>query len=199
MSDVNNGLGDELIATAVGEHGPAEVARHARSMPGTPSIQQEHYPPQENKEGERTPKATSVEEAAFLALGPGAAAWLVEAAATGARRIRPKMAEAVALAELHPVAEVDRALGTAAIAGRFAENDLIRILAHQSGREQTPSRRGRPPRTCFTSVACGVLALDQDPESGQQCVEADFELVVATDLRKDIGVLDEQRKGRSVS
>ena len=135
--------GDELIVTAVGEHGPAEVARHPRSAPGTPVICEEHYPPRENTGEERTPKATSAEEAAFLALGPGAAAWLIEAAAVGARRIRPKMAEAVALAKLHPATEVDRALGTAAIAGRFAENDLIRILAHQSGREQTePTRAG---------------------------------------------------------
>lgn len=127
--------GDELIVTAVGEDGPAEVARHARSTPGTPVIHEEHYPPRENTDGERVPKATSAQEAAFLALGPGAAAWLVEAAALGARRIRPKMAEAVALAKLHPVAEVDQALGTAAIAGRFAENDLI---AHPD----PPSRPG---------------------------------------------------------
>ncbi|GLZ43799.1 hypothetical protein Acsp05_74230 [Actinokineospora sp. NBRC 105648] len=128
--------GDELIVTTVGQDGPAEVARHTRSTPGTPVISGEHYPARENKDGDRVPKATSAEEAAFLALGPGAASWLVEAAAAGARRIRPKMAEAVALAKLHPAAEVDQALGTAAIAGRFAENDLIRILAHQAGREQ---------------------------------------------------------------
>ena len=135
--------GDELIVTAVGSEGPAEVARHARSTPGTPVINDEHYPPRENKDGERTPTATSAEEAAFLALGTGAASWLVEAAAAGARRIRPKMAEAVALAKLHPAAEVDQALGTAAVAGRFAENDLIRILAHQAGREQAePTRAG---------------------------------------------------------
>jgi transposase len=133
--------GDELIVTAVGEQGPAEVARHPRSTPGTPVIRDEHYPPRENTDGERTPKATSAEEASFLALGPGAASWLIEAAAVGARRIRPKMAEAVALAKLHTPAEVDQALGTAAIAGRFAENDLIRILTHQAGREQAEPRR----------------------------------------------------------
>ena len=135
--------GDELVVTAVGEQGPAEVARHPRSAPGRPMISDEHYPPRTNIDGDRVPKATSVEEAAFLALGPGAAAWLVEAAAAGARRIRPKMADAVALAKLHPAAEVDQALGTAAIAGRFAENDLIRILAYQAGREQAePTRAG---------------------------------------------------------
>ncbi len=132
---------DELIVTAVGEDGPAEVARHDRSAPGHPSIKDEHYPPRENKEADRTPRATTAEEAAFLALGPGAASWLMEAAASGARRLKPKMAEAVALAKLHSVAEVDRALGTAAIAGRFAENDLISIVTYQAGLETVEPTR----------------------------------------------------------
>jgi transposase len=136
--------GDELVVTTVGEHGPAEVARHHRSTPGNPVIRAEHYPPRAEVDGQRTPRASSAEEVAFLALGPGAAAWLVEAAAAGARRIRPKMAEAVALGKLHPAEQVDRALGTAAIAGRFAENDLIRILTHQIGGAgpAEPSRAG---------------------------------------------------------
>ncbi|MFQ6331598.1 IS21 family transposase (plasmid) [Nocardia sp. CWNU-33] len=135
--------GDELIVTSVGDHGPVEVARHARSTPGNPSITDEHYPPRPDHHGERVPRATSSEEVAFLTLGPGAAAWLVEAAAAGTRRIRSKMAEAVTLAKLHPTDEVDRALGIAAIAGRFAENDLLRILTHNIGRDTTePTRAG---------------------------------------------------------
>jgi hypothetical protein len=138
--------GDDLVITAVDPaldghghgpgSGPVEVARHARSTPGSPSIQAEHYPPQTAAaaaHGERAPRATSAEEAAFLTLGPGAASWLVEAAAAGARGVRRKMTEAVALAKLHPPGQVDQALGTAAIAGRFAENDVLRILAHQAG------------------------------------------------------------------
>jgi transposase len=125
--------GEEVVVTAVDGAGGREVARHPRSSPGNPSIRVEHYPPRADKDRGRTPSARTAEEAAFLALGPGAAAWLVEAAAAGTRRIRPKMAEAVALAKLHPAAEVDQALGTAAVAGRFADNDLIRILAHQNG------------------------------------------------------------------
>jgi hypothetical protein len=42
------------------------------------------------------------------------------------------MADAVALAKLYGAADVDRALGTAATVGRFAEGDLISILDHQS-------------------------------------------------------------------
>jgi hypothetical protein len=128
--------GDELIVTAVTETGPnagpAEVARHPRSAPGRPSILDAHYPARTSKDGDRTPRAHTADEAAFLALGPGAAAWLVEAAAVGTRRIRHKMAEAVALAKLHGVAAVDQALGVAALAGRFADNDVIRILAHHA-------------------------------------------------------------------
>ncbi|AHH97553.1 hypothetical protein KALB_5368 [Kutzneria albida DSM 43870] len=133
--------GDELVVTALGAAGAVEVTRHARSTPGNPAIKDEHYPPRPDAHSDRTPKATSAEEAAFLALGPGAGAWLVEAAAAGARRMRPKMAEAIALAKLHGVNEVDRALGTAAIAGRFAENDLISILDHHLGRTLTEPTR----------------------------------------------------------
>ncbi|WP_373431255.1 hypothetical protein [Streptomyces turgidiscabies] len=38
-----------LIVTAVGEDGPAEVARHDRSTPGSPQIKEEHYPPREGR------------------------------------------------------------------------------------------------------------------------------------------------------
>ncbi|WP_328460967.1 IS21 family transposase [Actinoplanes sp. NBC_00393] len=134
--------GDELIVTAVGDDGPVEVARHPRAEPGRPSIVDEHYPPRarQSDTDERVPRARTADEAAFLALGPGAAAWLVEAAAAGVRGVRRKMTEAVALAKLHDPADVDRALGTAALAGRFAHNDLLRLLAHQRGDDAAPTR-----------------------------------------------------------
>ena len=72
--------GDDLVVTAVADNGPTEVARHGRSTPGTPSIHAEHYPPATaaaTAHGERIPRATSAAEAEFLALGPGAATWLV--------------------------------------------------------------------------------------------------------------------------
>jgi transposase len=135
--------GDELIVTAVDDNGQtAEVARHQRGTPGSPVLHDDHYPPRDDKEGDRIPRATSAEEAAFLQLGPGAASWLVEAAASGTRRIKAKMAQAVALAKLYSVEQVDRALGTAAVTARFAESDLLSILDYQSVHEQTePTRR----------------------------------------------------------
>lgn len=74
-------------------------------------------------------------------LGAGAKTWLVEAAAAGVRRMRPKMAEAVAFAKLYGADQVDRALGTAAVTGRFADKDLISILDYQAGlADVEPSR-----------------------------------------------------------
>ncbi|MFE0114494.1 IS21 family transposase [Amycolatopsis sp. NPDC059019] len=163
--------GDDLIVTTVGETGPSEVARHARSAPGNPSIKDEHYPPRPDHHGERPPRPTSPEETAFLALGDGAAAWLTEAAAAGTRRIRPKMAEAVTLAKLHPAAEVDRALGIAAIAGRFADNDLIRILTHNSGRDATePTRVSedhslQPGTSAWSNFGLPTAPVSSDDES----------------------------------
>lgn len=60
------------------------------------------------------------------------------------RGIASKMAEAVALAKLRGAGAVDRALGTAAMAGRFAQSDLRSILDHQAFYEgpAAPSRPG---------------------------------------------------------
>ncbi|MFJ2270586.1 hypothetical protein ACIP4W_29745 [Streptomyces sp. NPDC088846] len=41
------------------------------------------------------------------------------------------MADAVALAKLYGTADADRALGTAATVGRFAEDDVLSILDRQ--------------------------------------------------------------------
>ena len=72
----------------------------------------------------------------FLSIGDGASLWLTEAAAGGTSRVRVKMAEAVALSALHGVATVDRALGRAAVSGRFGEGDLASIISY----EASPSR-----------------------------------------------------------
>ncbi len=50
----------------------------------------------------------------------------------GTARVRAKMAEAVTLAALHGAVVVDRALGHAALTGRFGEGDLASVIAHQS-------------------------------------------------------------------
>lgn len=86
-----------------------------------------------------SPRPTNPAETAFLALGPGAEAWLVEAAAVGAARVRAKMAAALELAALAGRPEVDAALGVAAAAGRFADHDLLAIVRHRATRAYRPS------------------------------------------------------------
>jgi hypothetical protein len=67
--------------------------------------------------------------------------WLTEAAAAGTGRMRVKMAVAVATAKLLGAAEVDRALGQAAVNGRFGEHDLASILDHQARSTPGPVHR----------------------------------------------------------
>lgn len=124
--------GSQLVVVhADGTEGPREVARHALTTPGGPAVNDEHYPPRPPGALARRPRARTREEAAFLALGSGAEAWLVKAAAEGAQRVRSKLCEALDLAKLHGNAEVETALGVCADAGRFADGDLAAILAHQ--------------------------------------------------------------------
>jgi transposase len=120
--------GDEIVASHVSAAGAAEVARHQRSTPGTPRIDDAHYPPRPAGALARQPKATNDAEAEFLALGEGARLWLVEAAAAGASRVRVKMAEAVILSRLHGIERVDWALGHAGCFQRFGVGDLVSIL-----------------------------------------------------------------------
>ena len=102
---------DQVVIIHVGDDGPVEVARHERTTPGSPRVDDAHFPPRPEGPLGRTPRPRTDAEARFLALGDGAALWLTEAAAAGCARIRVKMAEAVDLAALHDAAAVDRALG----------------------------------------------------------------------------------------
>lgn len=123
--------GSELVVVhADDKGGPREVARHALTTPGRPSIDAAHYPPRPAGALERKPRAQSADEAAFLQIGAGAHAWLIAAAAVGATRVRRKVAEAVDLAKLHGNGPVDEALRAAADAGRFGDGDLAAFLAH---------------------------------------------------------------------
>ena len=131
--------GEQVVIAHAGPAGVAEVARHLVTTPGSPRVEDSHYPPAPPGALERKPKARTAAEAQFLAIGDGAGLWLAEAAASGTRRVRAKMAEAVQLAALHGAAAVDRALGEAAAAGRFADRDLAAILAHQATAADGPA------------------------------------------------------------
>lgn len=126
-----HGLGPDtkVVIMHVGPKGPVEVARHSLASPGSPAINDEHFPGHTEKiPGDYTPKPRTKEEAEFLALGDGAAQWLLEAAANGVNRIKVKMAEAVDLGKIFDAAVVDEALGTAAVHQRFATGDLASLI-----------------------------------------------------------------------
>jgi transposase len=128
--------GDELIIINSDDgQGPREVARHALTTPGRPSIQDQHYPPKPAGALERRPRGQSQDEKQFLQIGEGAERWLRRAASEGVAQVRRKMAEAVDLSKLHGTEPVNMALESCARAGRFADGDLARILTHQRASE----------------------------------------------------------------
>lgn len=139
--------GERVVIVHHGTSGPVEVARHERARPGQPRIDDTHFP---DSGGVKVPgdyqiKARSAEEADFLGIGHGAAAWLVEAAAAGAQRMNQKMREAVQLARIHGVDTVDEALGTAAAYGRFDTGDLASILGARTA--AAPARAASETRS----------------------------------------------------
>ena len=85
--------GERVVVTHCAPSGPIEVARHQRSTPGHPMIDDAHYPPRPAGPLGRRPKPTSAAETEFLAIGDGARTWLVEAAAAGTTRMKTKMAQ----------------------------------------------------------------------------------------------------------
>src|SRR5439155_7455301 len=124
--------GEEIVVVHVGPTGPVEVARHARTTPGSPRLDDAHFGPAPAGPLARSPRARTQAEAAFLTIGDGAGLWLTEAAGVGASRVRAKMTEAVTLAKLHGPDLVSWALGQAAVHGRFADGDLAAILIHRA-------------------------------------------------------------------
>jgi transposase len=125
------GASERVVIVHVGEDtGPVEVARHPRATPGSPRLVDEHFPPAPAGALNRAPKPKTAADKEFLALGDGARLWLTEAAAAGSTKMRVKMAAAVTTAKLVGTAQVDWALGHAAVHARFAEADLASILAH---------------------------------------------------------------------
>ncbi|MGW0040078.1 IS21/IS408/IS1162 family transposase, partial [Gordonia sp. NPDC003376] len=121
---------NKVIVCALDDGGPVEVARHTRTTPGIPAIDDTHFPGHQPKiPGDYRIRARTTDERAFLEIGDGARLWLKEAAAAGTERMYQKMAHAVELAALHGGNDVDWALGHAAVHGRFATGDLDSILA----------------------------------------------------------------------
>jgi hypothetical protein len=152
------GRDERVVIVHVGDRGAVEVARHARAEPGSPQLDDDHFPPAPAGALHREPKAGTDAEAAFLTLGDGAALWLKEAAAHGTSRIRMKMAHAVSIAKLTNPARVDWALGHAAVHQRFGEGDLASILAANLD-PATPAARQASEDKSLTQGTAGWAAL----------------------------------------
>jgi transposase len=123
---------DEIVIVHIGRDGAHEIARWAPTQPGQPRHDPAHFGPPPEGPLHRTPRARTPDEAAFLAIGPGAQQWLITGAAAGTLRMRSKMIAAVALAKIYGPGPVDRALASAAELGRFADEDLGQLLRHQA-------------------------------------------------------------------
>lgn len=72
------------------------------------------------------------------------------------------MAEALSLSALHGAPVVDRALGVAAMAGRFAEGDLGSIIVHGAGAAVSA---GPPPEHSLAAGTAMWSALGADDEA----------------------------------
>ena len=66
---------EQEVIVHVGDSGADEVARHARTTPGCPRVEDAHFPPQPEGPLGRTPRAKTVAEKQYLALGEGAGLW----------------------------------------------------------------------------------------------------------------------------
>ena len=93
---------DEVVICALDDGGPIEVARHRRTTPGNPAIDDSTFPratttrfPVTTGSGPAPPPSRR-----SWPWAPGAAVWLKEAAAVGTERIIQKMAHAVELSTL---------------------------------------------------------------------------------------------------
>lgn len=161
------GDGEQVVITHLGEAGPVEVARHLRATPGSPRVDDAHFPSAPEGALDRTPRARTTGELAFLAIGPGAGLWLTEAAEAGTARIRVKMAQAVQLAGLFGTGEVDAALGHAAVHGRFAETDLAAIIDHRATRPAAGTRQAGE-QASLTQGTTAWAALGQSREKNSR-------------------------------
>jgi hypothetical protein len=167
-----HGAHEQVIVVHVSPHGPVEVARHARATPGSPKIDDTHFPAATAGPLNRKPLARNASKVEFLAIGDGARLWLAEAAAAGTTKIRVKMAQAVALAKLFAPKDVDWALGHAAVHARFAHGDLASILDHHhTATANGPASQAGEDRS-LTQGTAGWAALGAPTTTGTTDAEA---------------------------
>lgn len=163
------GPDSQVVIIHVGTDGPVEVARHGVARPGSPAIDDSHFPGHDTGKipGDYTPVPRSAAQAEFLGIGAGA----------GTSRINQKMAEAVALAKLAGNDEVDKALGVAAVHHRFAHGDLASLLqaaGHRTG------LRAAAEESSLTQGTAGWAGLGMNHPSRQTSTGNSTEMTTET-------------------
>lgn len=149
-----------------------------------------HFPdhPQRPDGGLRTPTslAGTPAEKAFLALGPGAPAWLVEAGAVGASRVWAKMVDAVELAALFGVDAVDApGAGSAGSAG--AGDELATAASSGTGKSRFVEAIAHKAIDAEMRVAWFAL-VSLTATAGQTAGEAFYRLIDTPWLRGSTGL-----------
>ena len=116
------------------------LAEHALVPPGETSIVDDHYGGPRPETPRRAARPRTLQEKAFLDLGPVAEAFLVGAAAAGVTKLSTEISEILTLAAAHGTDPLLAALERAVAFSRWRAADLRSILA-TNGRAPVP----RPP------------------------------------------------------
>ena len=137
-------------------HEGREVAHHPLVGPGEVALCDDHYGGPANRPA-RAVRPRDRVEAAFVALGPVAEAFLRLAAAAGTPRLAGELAEIVALEAAWGRPALERALGRATRFRRFRAADVRSILAAGHG-APTPARPGADLRVGLPVVPMRPLS-----------------------------------------
>jgi transposase len=105
------------------------VAEHALVAPGETSIVDAHYGSSRPDKPRRAPRAKTVTEKRFLALGEVAEQFLLGAAAAGVSKLPNELEQILVLHAAHGEAALLAALGRAVEFGRWRADDVRSILA----------------------------------------------------------------------
>ena len=133
------------------------VAEHALVAPGETSILDEHYGSVRPDKPRRAPRAKTVVEQRFLALGEVAEAFLVGAAAAGVSRLPGELEQILVLHDAHGRDALLAALTRAVQFGRWRADDVRSILA-AAGAAPTPRPAGEALVMTLPSVPTRSLA-----------------------------------------
>jgi transposase len=133
------------------------VAEHTLVAPGETSIVDEHYGSSRPDKPRRAPRAKTVVEKRFLALGQIAEQFLVGAAAAGVSKLASELEQILVLQAAHGETALQAALARAVGFGRWRADDVRSILA-AAGAAPQPRPAGQALVLTLPSVPTRPLA-----------------------------------------